>query len=100
MENQKLRFALCGVGDFGLYLTPYINEVAEVVAVCDPNPESRDNFKKATGLQIAEFEGHEQLLAEVDIDAVAVMTSRVILNLTRRCETMKTFRSRIISMIT
>jgi len=72
MDNRKLRFAMCGVGDFGPYFAKYINEVAELVAMCDPNPAARVRFKKMTGLQPAEFDNHKQLLAKVDIDAVAI----------------------------
>lgn len=72
MSHTKLRFALCGAGDFGLHFAPYINEVAELVAVCDPNPEARARFREATGLQAVEFDRHERLLAEADIDAVAL----------------------------
>lgn len=72
MDNRKLRFAMCGVGDFGPYFAPYINEVAELVAICDPKKEARARFGQVTGLQLAEFDEHERLLAEVDIDAVAI----------------------------
>lgn len=74
MASQKLRFAICGVGDFGPELAGYIEEVAEVVAICDPNPEARDMFQERSGLAVAEFDDHEQLLADVDIDAVAVVS--------------------------
>lgn len=72
MNARKLRFALIGAGDFGPHFAPYINEVAELVAVCDPNPESRANFAEETGLQLPEFDDHKKLLAEIDVDAVAI----------------------------
>ena len=44
MTNKKLRFAVCGTGDFGPQFARYLNEVAEVVAICDPSPQSREYF--------------------------------------------------------
>ncbi len=72
MADEKLRFALIGTGDFGPHFAPYINEVAELVAVCDPNPESRTHFKEQTGLDLPEFDHHEKLLSGIDVDAVAI----------------------------
>lgn len=72
MTSRRLRFALCGTGDFGPEFARYINEVAELVAVCDPNPQARQNFAHKTGLELMEFANSEQLLAGADIDAVAI----------------------------
>lgn len=72
MTHHRLRFALFGAGDFGPYFAPYINEVAELVAICDPRPEARQNFSRQTGLQVKEFDTTERLLAGVDIDCVAI----------------------------
>src|SRR5262249_39510817 len=58
--------------DFGPCFAPYINEVAELVAICDPRVEARQNFNRQTGLQVAEFDTAEHLLAGVDVDAVAI----------------------------
>jgi len=72
MQNRRLRFALFGAGDFGPHFAPYINEVAELVAICDPKPEARQSFLRHTGLRVAEFDDPGRLLAGVDIDAVAI----------------------------
>ena len=72
MTNEKLRFAVCGTGDFGPQCARYLNEVAEVVAICDPSPQSREYFNNETGLKLPAFENHQQLLDEVDVDAVAI----------------------------
>ena len=66
---SRLRFALIGTGDFGPHFAPHINEAADLVAICDPHPQSRADFAKQTQLQLPEYDHHEQLLAEVDIDA-------------------------------
>src|SRR5262249_58938392 len=58
--------------DFGPFFAPYIREVAEVVAICDPRPEARRSFAEKTGLQLSEFDNPERLLESVDIDAVAI----------------------------
>jgi predicted dehydrogenase len=72
MPDRRLRFALFGAGDFGPHFAPYIKEVAELVAICDPRPEARQNFVRQTGLEVAQFDQAERLLAGVDIDAVAI----------------------------
>jgi predicted dehydrogenase len=72
MANKRLRFAIFGTGGFGTCFAQYVNEVAELVAICDPKPESRANFLKATGLKVPEFDDHERLLANVQVDAVVL----------------------------
>ncbi|MFH1007770.1 MAG: Gfo/Idh/MocA family oxidoreductase [Candidatus Latescibacterota bacterium] len=72
MDAPKLRFAMFGTGVFGQIFAPYINEVAELVSICDPSPEARSAFREKTGLALPEFDNAERLLAEVDIDAVAL----------------------------
>jgi len=69
---KPLRFALFGTGDFGPHFAPYINEFAELVAVCDPNPHALANFAKHTGLDLPGFDHHEKLLDTVDVDAVVI----------------------------
>ena len=49
---KRLRFALIGTGNFGPHFAPYINEVADLVAICDPNPQSRARFAGQTELQL------------------------------------------------
>src|SRR5262249_8876938 len=75
MTNRRLRFALIGTGDFGPYFAPYLNEVAELVAICDPRAEARQHFVHQTGLKVAQFENPERLLAGIDIDAVAITSA-------------------------
>jgi UDP-N-acetyl-2-amino-2-deoxyglucuronate dehydrogenase len=72
MKDRRLRFALFGAGDFGPHFAPYINEVAELVAICDPRPEAQQNFVRQTGLAVGQFDNPESLLKSVDIDAVAI----------------------------
>jgi len=72
MTSRRLRFALFGSGDFGPHFARYIQEVAELVAVCDPRPDARQSFARQTGLQLAEFDNPDRLLAGADIDAVAI----------------------------
>lgn len=72
MTDQKLRFAVIGTGNFGPFLAQYIHEVAEVVAICDPSAEARARFSQITGLELPEYDNCERLLAEADIDAVAL----------------------------
>jgi predicted dehydrogenase len=74
MGESKLRFALCGTGNFGTRLTSYLNEVAEVAAVADPDGPSRAQYMQSTRLRVPQFDHLESLLAEVDVDAVAIVS--------------------------
>ncbi len=69
---KPFRFALFGAGDFGPHFAPYINEFAELVAVCDPNSHARADFARHTGLDLPGFDHHEVLLDAVDVDAVVI----------------------------
>lgn len=73
MVARTLRFGVCGAGVFGSILAPFIREVGEIVAICDPDPLARAGFQARTGLELSEFENAEQLLAGVNIDAVVVI---------------------------
>jgi predicted dehydrogenase len=75
MKNRRLRFALFGTGDFGPHFAPYINEVAELVAICDPRAEARHSFVRQSGLEVAQFDDPQRLLAGIDIDAVAITSA-------------------------
>src|SRR5216684_3826837 len=44
--SKKLRFALFGCGDFGPHFAPYILEIADLVAICDPNPAALSAFSQ------------------------------------------------------
>jgi len=72
MTERKLRVGLIGTGSFGPCFAPYVNEVAELVAVCDPNPAGLANFAKQTELTLSEFDHHEKLLDSADVDAVVI----------------------------
>lgn len=72
MPVKKLRVAMLGTGDFGPVFAPYVNQFAQLVAVCDPNPQARARFAEKSGLHLAEFGSHEELLGKADIDAVVI----------------------------
>ena len=72
MTDQKLRFGLCGAGRFGPQFARYVNEFAEVVAVCDPSSDARAQFADQTGLDLPDFDDHEKLLGNVEVDAVVI----------------------------
>src|SRR5579872_1891928 len=74
MNDRKLRFAVFGAGNFAPYFAPYINEVGEVVAISDPSLEARAQFREKTGLILREFDDVTRLLAQVDFDAVAILS--------------------------
>ncbi len=70
--SQRVRFGMLGTGNFSPFLAQYINEVAEVVAICDPSPEARARFMEMTGRDVLQFEDYRRLLEEAEIDAVAL----------------------------
>lgn len=72
MNKRKLRFGMFGTGNFGPFFAKYINEVAEVVAICDPSPAARTRFLDSTQLKVQAFESYRELLDSVDLDAVAL----------------------------
>jgi UDP-N-acetyl-2-amino-2-deoxyglucuronate dehydrogenase len=77
MKDDRLRFALFGTGDFGPHFAPYVNEFAELVAICDPNAAAQANFAKHTGLDLPGFDHHEKLLDAVDVDGVVIASPNV-----------------------
>jgi len=72
MSDKVLRFAMVGTGNFGPFFAKYINEVAQLVAICDPSAEARARFVESTKLKVLEFANHEELLDTVEVDAVAL----------------------------
>lgn len=72
MTPRKLRFGMIGTGNFAPWFARYINEVAELVAICDPNPKARAAFAEISGLHLPEFDDYDAMLAGVDIDAVVI----------------------------
>jgi predicted dehydrogenase len=70
--NRKLRVGLFGAGDFGREFARYVREYAALVAVCEPDAAARARFAAATGLHLPEFERPGDLLAGVEVDAVAI----------------------------
>jgi UDP-N-acetyl-2-amino-2-deoxyglucuronate dehydrogenase len=72
MSGKKLRFAMFGTGNFGPFFARYINEAAELVAICDPSAEARARFVESTQLKVRGFENYQELLDTVAVDAVAL----------------------------
>jgi predicted dehydrogenase len=72
MSGRRLRFALFGCGDFGPVFAPYILEIAELVAICDPSPAARSHFAQTLGRQWPEYDEYEKLLESEQLDAVAI----------------------------
>lgn len=70
--SNKVRFALIGTGNFGPWFSRYLNEVGELVAICDPSERAREGFFAATGAKIPAFENYQDLLVAGGFDAVAI----------------------------
>ena len=72
MGNKRLRFGLVGLGSFGPELAKYLTEVADLVAVAEPDPRCRNRSVVGTAPDMARFADHREMLAQVDLDAVAI----------------------------
>lgn len=72
MSHRKMRFGMIGTGHFAPWLAKYITEVADLVAICDPNAEARASFTQLSGLVLPGYDDYEAMLAAADIDAVAI----------------------------
>ncbi len=55
--SDKLRFGLVGCGDFGVMLAPFIQEVGQLVAVCDPIAEHAHKTLKVLNLDLGAYTG-------------------------------------------
>lgn len=75
MVRRRLRFALVGCGNFAPEFARYLNEVADLVAICDPSPAARTYFRQHSDELVNEFDDHQRLLAEADVDAVAITSA-------------------------
>ena len=76
MSNRKLKTAIIGVG--GVSQLQYFPGVhcdprAELVAICDANPELLDQRSKQWGVRQV-YEDYAELLDQVDLDGVIVAT--------------------------
>ncbi len=75
LEGSPIRFALAGAGSFGVDFAAYLAEFGRLVAVCEPHPAARNAFPARTGLTLPQFETLDQLLAEIDFDALVITAS-------------------------
>ena len=69
---KKLRFALFGCGDFGPHFAPYILEIADLEAICDPNPAALAAFEQRLQRSFHKYADPATLFEREDIDAVAI----------------------------
>ena len=72
MPDHKLRVAMIGTGNFAACFAQFVGEVAEIVAICDPNPQGRAHFAEVTGWKLPEFDKSDRLFTEADFDAVVL----------------------------
>jgi predicted dehydrogenase len=73
-HDKRLRFALFGTGSFGTEFAAYLQQVGEIVAICEPDDQARRLFRSETGLALPEFKLYSELMANIDFEA-AVVTS-------------------------
>lgn len=71
-SGRPVRFALVGTGNFGPWFARYLNEVGELVAICDPSEKARAGFFEVTQSRLPEFDRFERLLEDGSFDAVTI----------------------------
>lgn len=71
--NKQLRFGLVGCGSFGAELSAYIQEVADLVAVCDSDPSRAAALATSLGSSVRAFDDWQTMYRTADLDAVAVV---------------------------
>ena len=76
--TNRLRIGLIGCGDFGKYLGPYIQEVAEITALCDPSEDGMVATAEALNLEVTHYSDHEEMLQSGDLDAVAITAANYV----------------------
>lgn len=69
---MNVRFALIGTGNFGPWFSRYLNEVGELVAICDPSEQARAGFFEVTQFSIPALADYHELLEFGEFDAVAI----------------------------
>jgi len=72
---NKLKFGLIGCGSFGAELGKYINEVAEVTALCDPRTAGMDQTAERMGANLPQYTDHKELFERETLDAVAITSA-------------------------
>jgi predicted dehydrogenase len=78
MTKTRLRFGLIGCGDFGKELGRYLREVADIVAICDPNPEAMQRTAEVLGLTAPEHTDYRRLIEAGGLDAVAITAANFV----------------------
>jgi hypothetical protein len=61
---------LLGLGAFGPEFMSYLNEVAEVVAVCDPNPKAIASYRRKFGESVPALLDYEQMFDQADLEVL------------------------------
>lgn len=77
----QVKIAIVGLGDWGKNIVRNFNQVASVIAVCDLNPITAATI--ARQYQVANMT-FEQILANQEIDAIAIATNKAHYNLVKQ----------------
>lgn len=74
MSDKRLRVGIIGIGNFAPFLAPYISQTMDVVAISSLglSEDNRANFVKETGLEVQGFDNHENMMDEVELEAVFI----------------------------
>jgi UDP-N-acetylglucosamine 3-dehydrogenase len=75
---KRLRFGLIGCGDFGKYLAPYVLELADIVALCDPSESGMEGTARALELDVPRYTAYADLCARDDLDAVVITAANFV----------------------
>jgi len=76
--NKSLRFGLIGCGSFGVHLGEYLLEVGQIACVCDVDRQRASDTAKQLGLEVPVFTDYAALVAECELDAVAITAANFV----------------------
>jgi len=70
--SDKLRIGLVGCGNFGKEIARYFLEVADIVALCDPDPSHSRQTARTLGIDVPHYTDYREMFRSAPLDAVAV----------------------------
>ena len=72
MPDQPLRAVLFGAGDFGPILSRYIEQDAELVAICDPCEKARTNCLERIAKPLPQFADPSTAMEKLDFEIALI----------------------------
>ncbi len=78
MPRARLRLGLIGCGNFGKHLGRYLLEVADIGALCDPQPTGMEDTARHLGLEVPRFTDYRDMVGQANLDAVVITAANFV----------------------